>query len=512
MNPAVLRPALSRWSGYFLLSVLLMLLIAHAVGAALDFAASIRYPYELDYGEGIVWQQGMLIPGPRMYSPSPDLPFIVFHYPPVFYLLSRLALLAQPDFLAAGRLVSGVSALLIGPSVMGLVLLAARRPGRALRGFEVALALAAGLLAISVHAVRTWGLTARVDMAGIALCMAGLCLGAWADGRFRGTALALLLCVAAVFAKQTLLPAGIAVFLVALLRNPRGALAAALVAGTAGLAALGLMQWLTGGGFLQNIIGYNINRYSLRHVYWVFWPERWSLPIVALMAVSYVLVARRLLPGGMIRTAPWRAFAALRQADRATACRLLILVHATLAGLMLFTVFKSGGNFNYLLEFLCAGCVLVGILLIDLTRSAAWGGRWFHAVAAVLVVWLALMPVRQMPDTVSAAELDRHTVLVRRIAMATKPVASENMTLLMRAGKPVIFEPSIVSELASVGRWDEKPLVDMIRRGDFAFMITTDNAVGGTARRTPAVDAAMRAAYPRVEQVSHRLWFNLPPE
>ena len=51
----------------------------------------------------------------------------------------------------------------------------------------------------------------------------------------------------------------------------------------------------------------------------------------------------------------------------------------------------------------------------------------------------------------------------------------------------------------------------MIRRGDFAFMITTDNAVGGTARRTPAVDAAMRAAYPRVEQVSPKLWFNLPP-
>ena len=505
-----MSPAVVRWSGYLLLAVLLMLLLGHAVGAGLDFAASVRYPFELDYGEGIVWQQGALIPGPRMYSPSQDLPFIVFHYPPLFYLLSRVALLVQPDFLAAGRTVSGLSALLIAPSVMGLVLLAAQRPGQRLRGFEIAVALAAGLLVVSVHAVRTWGLVARVDMAGIALCMAGLCVGAWANGRFLGTTLALLLCVAALFAKQTLLPAGVAVFLIALLRNPRGALGAAVVAGAAGLGAVAVMQSLTGGGFLQNIIGYNINRYSIRHAFWVFWPERSSIPLMALMAVAFVVIARGVLPGGIAPLGLWRTRRSLPRAGRATASRFLILLHVLLAGLMLFTVFKSGGGFNYLLEFLCAGCVLVGVLLIDLTRSAVWGGRWFHVVAIVLTLSVAVRPVRQMPDVVSMAELERQTALVRRVAAAEKPVASENMTLLMRAGKPVIFEPSIVSELAAVGRWDEKPLVNMIRRGDFAFMITTDNSVGGTPRRTPAVDAAMREAYPRVEQVGPKLWLNLP--
>jgi len=29
---------------------------------------SIQYPYGLEYGEGIVWQQALLIPGPRMYG------------------------------------------------------------------------------------------------------------------------------------------------------------------------------------------------------------------------------------------------------------------------------------------------------------------------------------------------------------------------------------------------------------------------------------------------------------
>ena len=93
---------------------------------------------------------------------------------------------------------------------------------------------------------------------------------------------------------------------------------------------------------------------------------------------------------------------------------------------------------------------------------------------------------------------------MRRIAAAEKPVASEDMTLLMRAGKPVIFEPAIVTELASLGRWDEGPLVNMIRSGGFAFMITTENAPGGSFHRTPAVDAAMREAYPK--------WSSLAPE
>jgi hypothetical protein len=75
----------------------------------------------------------------------------------------------------------------------------------------------------------------------------------------------------------------------------------------------------------------------------------------------------------------------------------------------------------------------------------------------------------------------------------------------------VIFEPAIVTELASLGRWDQGPLVNMIRSGGFAFMITTENTPGGSPRRTPAVDAAMREGYPRVEQFGPGLWLHLPP-
>lgn len=496
-----------------MLLTLCALLAVHVAGVCLDITAAIRYPFQLDYGEGIVWQQAELIPGPRMYSSSPELPFIVFHYPPLYHLIVRATRWIQPDFLAAGRLVSSFSMVLIGCLVTALVLVAIRRPGQRTAGIDLGCAIAAGLLLLCLPAVRSWGLLMRVDMVAILLSMAGLLVGAWSNGRFWGTACALLLCVASVFTKQTQLPAGVAVFLIALLRNPRGALAAAAIAGAVGLGALGLMEGLTGNGFLQNIVGHNVNRLSLWQAYWVFWSEQASFSFMILMLLASIALWRAVLPSAP-RLRPKTLLQdiwALRWADRATTCRALLLLEFILATLMLPTTLKSGSSFNYLLEWLSTGCTLIGIMLVDLARSDAISGYRFKVVTLLLALSVAALPLRYMPDQATESDLAWQAALVERIAAAPKPVASEEMTLLMRAGKPVIFEPAIVTELAFEGRWNETPLVEMIRARGFAFMITTNNAVGGTSRRTPAVDAAMREAYPRVEQVGPGLWLNLPP-
>src|SRR5438046_10131808 len=107
-----------------LVGILLALLAVHVAGIAIDFTAAIRYPFEINYGEGIVWQQAVLIPGSRMYSSSQSLPFIVFHYPPLYYLILHAARWLQPDYLAAGRLVSVLATLAIAPMVAALALLA----------------------------------------------------------------------------------------------------------------------------------------------------------------------------------------------------------------------------------------------------------------------------------------------------------------------------------------------------------------------------------------------------
>ena len=500
---------LVEWVGALFLGVVLLMLGVHAMGVLLDYLAAIRNPYGLDYGEGIVWYQATLIPGPRAYAAGQDLPFIVFHYPPVYHLLARAASWFMPDMLAGGRLVSVLASLALAPLVAALVVTAGRQYGERLMARHLAIAAMAGLLVINLHAIRTWGMVMRVDMVAVALCFAGVLIAARANGRILETTVALLLCVAAAFTKQTELPGGIAIFVVTVLRKPRKGLIAGAIAGTVGLLALAALQFMTNGGFVTNIVRYNLNRYDLVNVFNVFWPERWS----GIFMLVMVLAAFALLLGLWRQRAPGPRLDAIRQLllivkllDPTMAARAMLLLYFGLASLMLVTTLKTGGNFNYLIDWLCMGCVLIGVLLCDLLANR---GR-FVLLMIVLAVGVAVQPLRQMPDYLSQAELDRDAELVRLIASATKPVASEDMTLMMRANKPIVFEPSIATELAGVGRWDERPLVEMVRSGGFAFIITTNNAVGGTDRRSAAMDAAMRVAYPRAERVGRGLWLNLP--
>jgi hypothetical protein len=103
-------------------------LLLHLAGIASFGLWAIAYPYELDYGEGIVWQQMRLMFGSRAYGPIDGFPAIVFHYPPVYHAVSAaLAALTGMDGLAAGRAVSLIS-LFAAAMLGGLILFRILRP------------------------------------------------------------------------------------------------------------------------------------------------------------------------------------------------------------------------------------------------------------------------------------------------------------------------------------------------------------------------------------------------
>jgi hypothetical protein len=493
--------------GAVLLAALLALVAVHTVANVLGYVRAISYPFGLDYGEGIVWQQAALIPGPRMYGTSTALPFIVFHYPPVYYLVVRLVANITPDLLSAGRLVSSVSTWLIAVLVAGLILATVRVQDGGSRLRPRVIAVTIGLLTLCLHPVQDWGVFMRVDMIAIMLSLAGALVAMRSDGRALGTTVALLLCVASVFAKQTEVPAGIAIFVVTLLRRPRAGLVAAAIALAVALAALGWLQWITHGGFLLNIVEYNINRFSIQAALYDILAERKLAPFVAIMGIAALAILFGLVSGARTGGPVGRLFATVRHADRAGTARAILLLYFALCTLMLVTILKSGGTINYLIEFLCVGSVLIGVLLCDLADTP----RAFAATVAVLILGVLPIPFGWSYLRSPQAQTEEREALVQRIAAADKPVSSEDMTLLMRAGKPVIFEPAIATELAIVGRWDETPLVAMIRNHGFAFMITMSNAFNDGTPRSPAMEAAMRAAYPRVEEITPNLWLHLPP-
>jgi len=93
-----------------------------------------------------------------------------------------------------------------------------------------------------------------------------------------------------------------------------------------------------------------------------------------------------------------------------------------------------------------------------------------------------------------------------RIARAKKPVLSDDMVLLLRAGKEVPWEPAIFAELANRGRWDQKLIIDRINSREFAMIVTSGHrgSLPFDARYTPEVSRAIEAAYPYIEQVAGR--------
>jgi len=493
----------------YAVAALIFALAALALDAARLFAAgeaAVRFPWELDYGEGIVWEQMRLMLAGRGYGPIDGLPAIVFHYPPLFHMATAaLAGATGLDPLAAGRLVSLSSTLLAGVFA-GLIAAEAVRAEASLR--VAALCGAVGGLAVfSLWPVVHWAPLMRVDMLATALSFAGVHAAMLALRRPPLILLASACFVAAVYTKQISIVAPAAVFLTFLVLRPRLAWACAGGCVLLGLAALGALAWTTDGGFIRHIFLYNVNRF-----------EAWRLLLIKDVVLGHVfyfavlaiglaarLKARLPLYRGCGSVAALRERLASAPAD---ALLLLVLVYALLAGLMTLSVTKSGSNVNYFVEWMAVLAILVGILVRDAAAAAVSGAsgegskRLFAQPALVpLLIGLQALTLASPPARAEArapsrvAQLEELSAMVRE---ARRPVISDDMVLLRRSGVPVQWEPAIFAELASTGVWDERGFVKRIRDGQFAFFVTA-GARGQRlfdSRYNPAVADAIAAAYP----------------
>lgn len=466
---------------------------------------AIGFPWELDYGEGIVWEQMRLMLAGRGYGPIDALPAVVFHYPPVFHMLTAaVSRVVDLDPLAAGRLVSLASTLLIS---LFAGLMAARAVRAESAGPTTAVCgLVACLAIFSFWPIAFWSPLMRVDMVATALSFAGVLAAMSALRRPFLMLVAAFLFVAAVFTKQTSIVAPAAVFLIFLLLRPKLAWILAggcLALGTAVLATLALA---TDGGFVRHVFLYNVNRF-----------EPWRLLVIVHAILAHSLYAAVLVIGvsARLRTAlplyrRSNSIAELRQrllAKPNDAFFLLLLVYALLAGFMTISIGKSGSNVNYLIEWMAVLAVLLGIAVHD-SVDAAFGAtqptskRVFgHPTCLPLLIGiqaLIVQPPIDYTEHVAAKRVTELEVLQRLVSSAEGPVISDDMALLVRSGVPVQWEPAIFAELASTGAWDEFDFIERIRAGKFAFFVTVGTRGHRLfdSRYNPAVADAMETAYP----------------
>ena len=495
---------LRRWLAAAFLFALVALL--YKVGHFLvQGVAAIRFPGELDYGEGIVWEQTRLILAGRGYGAIDGLPAIVFHYPPVFHLFTAaLASASKLDQLAAGRSLSICSTILIAVFA-GLIAAQVVRAEVSTRA-AVVCGLVAGLTIFCFWPITYWAPLMRVDMLATALSFAGLLVAMMAFSRPPLIAVSAILFVTAVYTKQTSIVAPASVFVTFLVLRPKLAwlLAASCIA--IGLVILGALMIATEGGFVRHIFLYNVNRMDPKRLVTILMAIISHLLFFAVVVIGVTARIKARLP--MYRGAG--SIVELRQRLHAApgdAFFLLVLVYAVLAFIMTFTIAKSGSSVNYLIEWLAVVAILLGIVARD-AANILFGAvpmpskrPFAHPTLVPLLIGLqALLPLPTdgYAKQRAPARLSELETLQSMVRSASRPVISDDMVLLMRAGVPVQWEPAIFAELASTGKWNEAPFVARIKARQFAFFITEGNRGEWLfdSRYNPAVADAMYAAYP----------------
>jgi hypothetical protein len=457
----------------------------------------VTYPYDLDYGEGIVWQQMTNIVAGRGYAPISLFPAIVYHYPPVYHLVvSAVAGVFGSDGLATGRMVSLLSTFVSIGLVVRLAF-AAMPVHRPFRVRLLAASIAGGCVAGSPTIVYWAGLM-RVDMLASALSLAGLVLTLGSTTRPMRIALAALCFVLAIYTKQTSIAAPASAFVALWLARPRAAWMLFAWCGGLGLCTLAGLVLMSHGGFLRHTLLYNLNRVDLSRVQIVLFVILTQIIILMIAVLGIVATWRRLRP---------TALAALRKKlaiDPSDFAAVLLLAFFVIRTLMLPTVLKSGASDNYLIEWLYAVAVFVGIGAMPVINAALVGRRWPRALLIALVV--IGVPIQAYSTLVvdSAGNLltKPYANIVARIAQSSRPVVSDAMVLLIRGGQPVRWEPAIAAELGHAGLYDEVAFAKLVRAGHFGFFVTAGDRGEFLydERYNPVVANAIDAAYPRRER------------
>ena len=475
----------------------------------------LRFPYELDYGEGIVWQQMRMIVSGDGYAPLRAYPAIVFHYPPLYHLASAaMAQVSGIDQLAAGRLVS-VLCTLLAAAMIGLIAAGFGPASGGNDGNRLAIragGLCAALAVFGTEPVLAWSVLMRVDMLFVALSFTGLWLGIRALRQPRMIHGAAVCFAGAIFTKQTAIAAPLAVFAVMAVVRPRTAFAGIATGLATALAALALAMRQTNGEFLHHIIVYNMNRFALINGLDipVAVGKHFGLVVLAWMAIVRrlrALTASAQAAGGLLahlRTVPGDAGLAM------------VSMHLALATAMMGMIFKSGSGINYFLEWMFLVALCAGLGIADCLRWAEVEPRNLLIAALPWLVTIETFAFCGLFETdyakraVFAADFRRIAAVMRA---APAPIISDDMVLLLRAGKPVVMEPSIFAELSAKHVLDDRPLLAAIAARRLALVLT-ENGPGDPiydSRYTPALTRDIQQAYPQDVVLAKTYVLRFPP-
>lgn len=457
------------------------------------FQSALEYPFQMDAEEGFVYQEAIdSYLGRPIYHPIDVEPYVVGNYPPLFNW--TVAAITSPTRLGLpfGRSVVIFSSVLLAQILMLIVFWRTRR---------VLPSLLAPLLFMITYEFHNWSAFCRVDLPALMLTATGLFFF-FAFGRRLGASVAALVFVLAAFTKQTAVLAPIACA-IAMILYDRRRLPWFLIPYVAAAAAFFIyLSVTTHGEFYRHTVIYNRNAMDwvsfgkvMRHEIWYFY--RWWIVALVVGIASLMLAGRPREPGPT------------------TASQLpgVLGIYALLSALSLLSYAKVGSAQNYSLEPLAAaalfGMETLGRLL-NLSAGAAPRIRVARFGAAFMCLALivhaarlhATVIGRDMFSSPNPSTEDRQIgrSVLDIIQGLPGDALTDNPVFLTMLGRPVVFEPFILSRLAAEGLWDQSKLLKDIRANRFAFVLTMEDLRGVRngerfLRFTPEMAHSVLAAY-----------------
>ncbi len=420
------------------------------IGAAIYLALTLwlgltglTYPYQLDYGEGIVlWFAQQLAHGQPIYKGLIGLPYASSNYPPFGMALFAALMPIFGEGYLGGRLLNFAAALIVAALIYQIVRTETRQ--------RTAGALGA-LLFLGTPYIYHWVPLDRVDLLGLAFTFGGVYF-VWRWERMPRLVYFWLYTFAfllALYTKQTLFAAPAAAFIALWLRDKRAALTFAVVLGASGGAIYLALDTLTRGAFSFGLIESNAT---------TFLPEQ-LFDLLKNFALTFPI---------LIALAAWAWFSRVR------AKKIGVLeIYAVTALAVVAMSGRVGAWENYFFEAIAAMCVWAGFAVHAWhTATQPLVRRAPIALPLALIVQLGLMGhdpriavdlmAQAAPANLQLAHLLKHTSGI---------IISEDMGALATSGKPVDYYTYQYSMLARSGKWDQAWELNGLRDGTFPLVI-----------------------------------------
>ena len=434
--------------GRILVALAFVALLVMQGRAILLFAEHARlaavYPYNLNYGEGPLLDQTVrLSRGEGIYNLDVP-PFTITNYPPLYMLVQAPLVSAYGASFAYGRVIS-LASIVLATLFLTLTIRAITKSWLA--------GLAGGLMLPTIPYILHWSPLVRIDSLALALSTAGLlCVAQFPRSRSAGV-LAAVLMAASGFTRQTyLLAAPLAGFLWLWGSGNRyRAMVFGVLFGSMVLGIFAVLLVWTQGGIWFHIITANVNALNPQLVNTYADEIGRNFPVFLVGGGLFVLA-------GWIGGRPYWWLAA---------------PYAVGAVVVALTISKVGSDINYLYELAAAFCIVAGAVVawlrrIPVLRAAVLGVlAWQVFMAQELSQSKYYMIV--VERTERQAEMD---ALYQRVQQIEQPaIADENIGLLVLAGKPILFQPFEMSQLATVGMWDEQPFLRALESGVYPVVL-----------------------------------------